>query len=290
MIAMICLHPSIDRTLELPSPLTVGGLNRAARVWERAGGKGVNVASVLSSLGAQVSVTLPVAGLNGHRLKKLLQKQNILSFVLSVIGETRECQAILANGQTTEINESGPSLSKDDLALLEELIPERTPWVVVSGSLAPGLSVFDFGKWIKRLSVRHQVIVDTSGEALKAALENGAYLIKPNESELEQLGLSPMEVFKKYGTRVLHTRGVNGLEYVGIEGAFFQASNSVRVINPVGAGDATLAGFVFSLERNQPIKDALRFASACGAAACLEPVAGVVNFEHLNKLLGVVNV
>ena len=290
MIAVICLHPSIDRTLELSTPIVVGGLNRAARVWERAGGKGVNVASVLSGLGVEVSVTLPTAGSNGFKLRKLLQNQDILSFVLSVTGETRECQAILAGGQTTEINESGPSLSKDDLVLLEELIPERTPWVVLSGSLAPGLSVFDFGKWVRRLSTRHQVVVDTSGKALKAALENGAYLIKPNDSELEGLGLSALEVYKKYGTQVLHSRGENGLEYVGKEGHFKQAAFKVNLVNPVGAGDATLAGFLFGLVRGENLKASLRFASACGAAACLEPVAGVVNLEHLNQLLGVTHV
>lgn len=290
MIAVICLHPSIDRTLELNSPIIVGGLNRAAKVWERAGGKGVNVASVLTGLGAEVSVTLPTAGSNGLKLRRLLQSQDILSFVLSVAGETRECQAILVGGQTTEMNESGPSLTKDDLVLLEELIPERTPWVVLSGSLAPGLSMFDFGKWVKRLSTRHKVVVDTSGEALKVALENGAYLIKPNDDELEGLGLSPTEIYKKFGTNVLHSRGENGLEYVGKEGHFKQAAFKINVLNPVGAGDATLAGFLFGLVRGEKPKAALRFASACGAAACLEPVAGIVKFEHLNQLLGVKDV
>ncbi len=289
MIAVICLHPAIDRTLELAAPLEVGGLNRAIRVFERAGGKGVNVASVLSSLKAKACVILPVAGANGLKISQLLQKQNISSSVTSVVGETRECQAILDGGLPTEINESGPSLERGDLVKLEALIPESSGWVVLSGSLPPGLSLLEFGGFVKRLSSRYRLVVDTSGAALKIALENGAYLIKPNESELLQLALSPTEIWEKFGTRVLHSQGANGLEYIGTEGRFFQASSQIKVLNPVGAGDATLAGFLYSLERNEPIKNALRFASACGAAACLEPVAGVVNPLNIHAFLEVIH-
>jgi tagatose 6-phosphate kinase len=289
MIAIICLHPSIDRTLELASPLEVGGLNRSTRVSERPGGKGVNVASVLTSLGAEACVILPVAGANGLKLEGLLQKQDISSLKLSVPGETRECQAILDGGQVTEINESGPSLAPSDLLKLEALIPSSARFVVLSGSLPPGLSVLEFGAFVKRLSARHKLVVDTSGAALKIALENNAYLIKPNETELEQLGLSPKEIFEQFGTRVLHSKGAHGLEYVGEEGSFFQASSQIKALNPVGAGDATLAGFLFKLERGESIQNALRFASACGAAACFELTAGVVKLEQIESFLGVVH-
>jgi tagatose 6-phosphate kinase len=289
MITVICLHPAIDRTLELALPLEVGGLNRAVRVFERPGGKGVNVAAVLLSLKAKACVILPVAGTNGLKLEGLLQKQNISSFVLSVPGETRECQAIVAGGQVTEINEFGPSLVQTDLIKLEALIPDTATWLVLSGSLAPGLSLLEFGAWVKHLSRRYKVVVDSSGAALKMALENNAYLIKPNSVELEQLALTPEEIFEQFGTRVLHSKGANGLEYIGEEGSFFQASSQIKVVNPVGAGDATLAGFVFKLEPGALVQDALRFASACGAAACLEPVAGVVKLENIQTLLGVVH-
>ncbi len=289
MVAVICLHPAIDRTLELSASLTVGGLNRAARVFERAGGKGVNVAAVLTSLGAETCVILPTAGSNGIKLEYLLQKQNISSFKIIVPGETRECQAILDGTEPTEINESGPSLTPNDLLKLEALIPDETHFVVLSGSLPPGLDVLEFGAFVKRLSVDHKVVVDTSGEALKVAIENGAYLIKPNQTELEQLALTPNEIFERFGTRVLHSKGEHGLEYVGPEGGFSQISKKLEVVNSVGAGDATLAGFLFSLERGESIQDSLRFAGACGAAACLELTAGVVNLENIETFLGVVH-
>lgn len=289
MIAVICLHPAIDRTLELALPLEVGALNRTVKVFERPGGKGVNVASVLTILGAEACVILPVAGTNGLKLERLLQKQNISGFVVFVPGETRECQAILGDAQVTEINEFGPSLETNDLGKLEALIPDETRLVVLSGSLPPGLDVLEFGAFVKHLSINYQVVVDTSGAALKIALENNAYMVKPNQSELEQLGLTPKEIFQQFGTRVLHSKGADGLEYVVEEGRFLQTSSKIELVNPVGAGDATLAGFLFGLERGRSIQDSLRFASACGAAACLEPVAGVIKLENIETLLGVVH-
>ncbi len=291
MIAVICLHPSIDRTLELSQPLEVGGLQRTVRVWERAGGKGVNVAAVLAALGGEAQVILPVAGANGAKLGQLLERQGVSSLTLEVAGETRECQAILDGGaHPTEINESGPALGEDDLARLERLIPDDASWVVLSGSLAPGLSAAAFGAWVGRLSARFQTAVDSSGAALAAALENGANLVKPNSSELAWLGLAglgytPHELWAKYRARVLHSRGADGLEYVGPEGELQQSAFSIKVISPVGAGDATLAGFLLALERGEAVPEALRLANACGAAACLESVAGVVNPERVRALL-----
>jgi 1-phosphofructokinase family hexose kinase len=285
MIAVICLHPAIDRTLELHTALGVGSLNRIAQVWERPGGKGVNVASVLAGLGVDVPVILPVAGFNGAKLTGLLKQQNISSIKLPVAGETRECQALLAGGsQPTEVNESGPSLEVADLVRLEGLIPAGTDLLVLSGSLAPGLTPADFGVWVKKLSSKFRVVVDSSGAALKAAIQNDAWLVKPNDGELEGLGLTALQIFQRYGTRVLHSRGAAGLEYIG-EVHHSQPACEIAALNPVGAGDATLAGFLFSLERGDPIQAALRFASACGAAACLEPVAGVVDGARLKQLL-----
>jgi tagatose 6-phosphate kinase len=285
VIACICLHPAIDRTLELANSLEAGGVNRTARVHERAGGKAINVAGVLTALGAECVAITVRAGFNGHKLEALLQRQGIKYATFEVQGETRECQAIISGDHPTEVNESGPSLSARDLLELERLIPRETGWVIVSGSLPPGIALNDFSAWLRHLQARFQVAVDTSGTALRVALEVGVCLIKPNTSELEQLGLSASEIWGKYGVNVLHSRGADGLEYVGKEGRHSQPSARINVINPVGAGDATLAAFVFALERGQSIQDAVQMATACGAAACLEPVAGVISQARVQEML-----
>jgi 1-phosphofructokinase family hexose kinase len=285
VIACICLHPAIDRTLELSESLEAGGINRTVRVHERAGGKAINVAGVLSALGAECVAITVRAGFNGAKLEGLLETQQINHKTLEVAGETRECQAIISGDHPTEINESGPSLHARDLIELERLIPRETSWVIVSGSLPTGIALSDFSAWLRHLQSRFQVAVDTSGAALRAALEVGVNLIKPNTAELEQLALSATEIFEKFGVNVLHSRGADGLEYVGSQGSFSQAAEKINVINPVGAGDATLAGFIYALEQNQSVQEALKMACACGAAACLEPVAGVISKDRVQQFL-----
>ncbi len=285
MIVTICLHPAIDRTLELGNLLEAGGLNRTTRVHERAGGKAINVAAVLTTLGAECLAITVRAGFNGVKLEALLDRQGIKHKTLEVNGETRECQALISGDHPTEINESGPSLHARDLIELERLIPRETTWVIVSGSLPPGIALNDFSAWLRHLQARFQVAVDTSGVALRAALEVGVSLIKPNTLELEQLGMSATEILEKFGVNILHSRGADGLEYVGSQGHFSQAAAKINVITPVGAGDATLAGFVFALEQQQSHQDALKMACACGAAACLEPVAGMISRSKVENLL-----
>jgi tagatose 6-phosphate kinase len=285
VIVTICLHPAIDRTLELGNSLEVGGVNRTTRVHERAGGKAINVAAVLTTLGAECLAITVRAGFNGAKLEALLDRQGIKHKTLEVVGETRECQAIISGVHPTEINESGPSLQARDLIELERLIPRETTWVVVSGSLPPGITLNDFSAWLRHLQARFQVAVDTSGSALRVALEVCVSLIKPNTSELEQLGMTAKEIFEKHGVSVLHSRGELGLEYVGPEGHHQQLATRINLINPVGAGDATLAGFVFALEKKQSLQEALQMATACGAAACLEPVAGVISRSKVEDML-----
>jgi tagatose 6-phosphate kinase len=285
VIVTICLHPAIDRTLELSDSLEAGGVNRTTRVHERAGGKAINVAAVLTTLGVECLAITVRAGFNGAKLEALLDRQGIRHKTLEVNGETRECQAIISGDHPTEINESGPSLHARDLLELERLIPRETTWVIVSGSLPPGIALNDFLAWLRHLQGRFQVAVDTSGLALRAALEVGVSLIKPNSSELEHLGMTAPELFEKYGVSVLHSRGELGLEYVGPEGHHHQHAARINVINPVGAGDATLAGFVLALEKKQSIQDALKMACVCGAAACLEPVAGVISRSKVEDML-----
>ena len=285
MIACICLHPAIDRTLELSDSLEVGGVNRTIRVYERAGGKAINVAGVLSVLGAECVAITVRAGFNGAKLEGLLNAQKINHKTLAVAGETRECQAIISGEHPTEINESGPSLTARDLLELERLIPHEVTWVIVSGSLPPGITTTVFSAWLQNLRAKYQVAVDTSGPALRAALEMGVDLVKPNTQELEQLGLGASEIFEQFGVNVLHSRGSDGLEYVGSQGRFSQAAAKIAVVNPVGAGDATLAGFIFALEQHQSVQVALKTACACGAAACLEPVAGVISMGNVRKFL-----
>ncbi len=61
MIVTVTPNPSIDRTVTLPSPLKRGAVHRVTSVTSQAGGKGVNVAKVLTMAGVDALAVLPAA-------------------------------------------------------------------------------------------------------------------------------------------------------------------------------------------------------------------------------------
>ncbi len=286
-IVTICLHPSIDRVLRLTAPLEAHGLNRAeAAALEKAGGKGINVAGVLQALTKPVLALSVRAGFNGQRLLQLLERQGHEFFLLELSGETRECLCILDDAaHPTEINELGPNIEAKHLEALSARIPADTARVIVSGSLPPGLEAAAFGAWLTALARQWTVIVDSSGLGLQLALEAGVNMVKPNRAELQALALSSNDVWQRYGVRVLCSLGADGLHYQHANAIWQQAALPVKVLNPVGAGDAALAGFVAAELDGLPTPDCLALAVACATAACQEMQAGVVKREKIENFL-----
>lgn len=67
MILTVTLNPALDVTYRVPS-LTLDAVNRIADVSVRAGGKGLNVARVLHTLGYEVTALGLAGGPDGARL------------------------------------------------------------------------------------------------------------------------------------------------------------------------------------------------------------------------------
>lgn len=270
MFVVLTLNPAIDRILRLDRPLQPGKLHRVTEQREQAGGKGVNVARALRTLGAESMAAGVLAGFNGQKFAALLAAEGLAGLhVFLERGETRECQIILGEGHPTEINEAGVPYDAPSLERLLTACAEHT--LVLCGSLPPGMRLDAFGALI------HQQVpaaVDTSGPALRTALEAGAALVKPNEAELRQLaGSAELEAAQRlrerFGSQLLVTRGAQGAWLVGQETWKAQVPE-VSVSNPVGAGDCTLAGFLWAKAQGLPEREALAWAVACGSASALQ--------------------
>lgn len=273
-VPFVTLTPNLalDRTLELSAPLVPGTLHRVAGVREVAGGKGVNVARVLKMLGAEVTVAGVLGGFNGQKFRHLLEQEALTGVFEEVEGETRECH-ILLDGQAhttfrpTEVYERGPAVTPDDWRALVARLPEGR--LIVSGSLPGGLSAEAFRALL--LELPRETIVDSSGEALRAALQAGVALVKPNRQELE--GLVPVQgegvaeaklLYETYGVPILLSLGARGAVYIADETLRVPAPEIV-VRNPVASGDCLLAAFVWARSEGWSLADALRLGVAAGA-------------------------
>lgn len=271
MILTVTANPSVDRTMFVDA-LPRGQVIRCRRSRREPSGKGVNVALALHGQGFGVTAVLPVGGFTGAELSTLLGATGLDTVEVAVAGNTRSNVSLVEpDGTVTKVNEPGPELTAGEVdALVRAVRDELTglgddgssgegaggDWLVCCGSLPPGAPVDLYARLTalgRAAGVR--VAVDTSGAPLRAALDAGPHLIKPNLSELAELvGSAPttlgdvVEAARTVRVRgplsVLVSLGADGAVLVGPAGVVHAEAAVRGVVNAVGAGDALLAGFL----------------------------------------------
>ncbi|MEN3298042.1 1-phosphofructokinase [Pseudonocardia sp.] len=283
MIVTVTPNPSLDRTVEL-AELHRGEVHRALSGRLDPGGKGVNVARALTKAGLDTIAVLPSGRAPGGRLNGLLDALGVHAVTVPIHGATRSNITLVEpDGTTTKINEPGPVLTADEVAEIAEQAVARArgaSWLVTCGSLPEGMPGTFHGDLVRRArSGGTRVAVDTSGAPLVAAVAACPDLIKPNHEELAELVGRPLDSLgdvlaaarelRAGGVgAVLVSLGADGALLVEESGEYHAMTPPVAVRSTVGAGDATLAGF---LAAGGAGPDALRRAVAYGAAACRLP-------------------
>jgi 1-phosphofructokinase family hexose kinase len=281
-ILCVTPNPALDRTLEVPN-LRPGGILRAASVRVAAGGKGLNVARALATLGARSQSMGPLGGASGKRLASLAAEEGLEAAWTWCEVETRTCLILLdpAARLATVVNEPGPSLSSADWRRFSEDVLAAAPGasaVCVSGSLPPGVSAKALTELCGSLARAGRAPwVDSSGEALDAVLSAPGVSLKINREEAEQaLGarLGDLAACAAAARRllaggrsaVLLTLGADGAIAATPGGCWHAASPPVESTSAVASGDSFLAGLVAALVSGRDLQEALRWGAAAGAA------------------------
>ncbi|MFC9250513.1 1-phosphofructokinase family hexose kinase [Amycolatopsis thailandensis] len=291
MIVTVTPNTALDVTYTVDD-LRPGGVHRARDVRHRAGGKGVNVARVLRALGADVRAILTAGGATGATVESDLAASGIPADVVPIGGETRRTTTVLADdGSVTLLNEPGPRLTESEWQTLAAAVRARkTDVLVCSGSLPPGAGGY------AGLLGSTPSILDTSGEALLAALSAKPSVVKPNADELREVtGLrdpvaAATELRAAGAGAVVVSLGPEGLLAVTGSGTWHAAPSTVLTGNTTGAGDAVVAALALGLSRAEAWPDILRRAVALSGAAVLGPLAGDVDLAHYQAEQGLVAV
>ncbi|MFO7497193.1 MAG: 1-phosphofructokinase family hexose kinase, partial [Desulfobacterales bacterium] len=191
-IVAITLNPAIDKSASVDHVVAERKLYCKSPHFEPGGG-GVNVSRAIRKLGGKSLLLYPSGGLTGERLQDLLEEEGLDHRLFPVDGMIRENLVIFEEftGQQYRFGMPGPKLRKKEWEqFLQELSVMEPPpdYVVASGSLPPGVPP-DFYARVARIGKEKgtKMIVDVSGKALKEALEEGVYLIKPNVREFREL-------------------------------------------------------------------------------------------------------
>lgn len=214
-----------------------------------------------------------------------------------ITGSTRRTVAVTERqGRVTVLNEPGPTWSAaEQQVLIDEVrtaVSEGARALVVAGSLPPGAGdhlIVDLVNAAARPDI--PCVVDVSGPPLIAAARAGADLVKPNAVELRTVtGEADVTVAAKMlldagAGRVVVSLGKDGLLSIDREIICRTRVRLSRPVNPTGAGDAVVASLVGSLVHGVAWPEAMSRAAAMGAAAALQPVAGVVAASDVDQLL-----
>jgi tagatose 6-phosphate kinase len=313
VIYTVTLNPSIDRSLTV-SRFQVGGTFKASAVDLLPAGKGINVARVVATLGAGVTAIGLVGQHEMPGFAKTLSELGIGNGLVSVPGATRNCVTILdsALGTETHVREDGTRPPASALSRIQNGLGGVVDgdWVVLSGSLPPGVRVDTYRTLCQSCIDRGAaVLLDANGPPLLAGIEGLPTLFKPNLFELWQVDrdratgtaepdlarlseavvLDAARRVQARGVRYLVVsmgeRGVLGLD---TEGRAWRAQTRLDrpVVSAVGSGDALAAGLVVALSRGESFQKALRQGVACGAANTLVAGAGRCRLQDVERLAG----
>jgi 6-phosphofructokinase 2 len=306
-IVTLTINPSIDISTTVGKVVPVRKL-RCSAPQRHPGGGGINVARVVTRLGADVRALYPTGGATGQLLRRLMDREGISSLAVPVAEETREDFTVFeeATRQQYRFVLPGPRLSEQEWhAALDVLASLRGQpgFVVASGSLPPGVPA-DFYKRAARIAKEWgaKLALDTSGPPLQAALEEGVYLLKPNLHELTDLVGSPLEdqdAWVKACRRIVQaaraevvvlTLAEQGALLVTRERAWRAQALRIEPVSAVGAGDSFLGAMIWSLACGHEMEQAFRYGMAAGSAALLTPGTELCRPEDIERLLPQVTV
>ena len=209
---------------------------------------------------------------------------------------------VLHEGMQTEILEAGPCIDVDEAeGFLNHMsiIAKQFDVLTFSGSLPKGLAAHYYQDLITMAKAYgSKVVLDCSGAPLKAVLagKDKPTVIKPNLEELEDLIGQPVTLDEERLVSLLSQPLFEGIEWIivslGAQGAFAKHYNKfyritipkIEVVNPVGSGDATVAGIAWALAEEDDDETLLKKANVLGMLNAQEARTGHVNMAHFDKL------
>lgn len=293
--------PCIQRIIEFKK-FEKGRVNRVLRLTNSVGGKGANTARMVTQLGGTSMLVGFLGGANGERVKKILAHEEVVFQHVEVTGETRICQTLIEenNPEPTELVEEMPPISIQDwdrMMMLLNSLEFSDRMVSVSGKLSIGAPIDAYAQ-ISKMVARQggRVMLDTPGESLLLALKHNPFLVKINDVELrhtmgsDNLIEASQELIQRGAQSVLITRGGRSAFYIDKFETLRIYPPKIKAINPVGSGDAVMAGLAVELNQGRSIHEAIIRGMICGAANALTLISGLLELNDVDRLRGQVTI
>ncbi|HGS4723827.1 TPA: 1-phosphofructokinase [Vibrio cholerae] len=298
-VVTITLNPALDLTGSV-NQLNVGSVSLVRQSSLHAAGKGVNVAKVLSELGAQVTVTGFLGRDNQELFCQLFEQLGVQDAFIRIAGATRiNVKLVEQSGAVSDINFPGIQVTEADIEAFEatlQRLAQDHDYFVLAGSLPQGISPQRCAGWIAQLrSMNKKVLFDSSRDALLAGLDAKPWLIKPNDEELSQwcgrelttltdCQQAAVELAQKQIENIVISMGAEGVMWLHENQWLHAKPPKMPVVSTVGAGDTLVAGLCWGHMQRMEKESLLRFATALSALAVTQVGVGLGDREQLNTL------
>lgn len=285
MILAVCLSPCIDVNIEVDS-LCVGKSQTLISKRVFFTGKALNVAIGIERLKADAFATGFMYDGNGGQFERELHREGVPYKFVWNEGRVRENYKFIDHrSMLTEVNDVSAAISaqkQQELVALVKQLSQKCDAVVISGSLAKGMTPDYYGKVLDAIPNGVKKVVDTEGERLYCSLKRGVDLIKPNLEELERTinkkiqskedALAACDQLINLGAkRVLLSLGKSGALITDGKDRYFCKSVNVAMNSTLGAGDGMVAAATNALAKEMPLHEILRCGVAAGTAAVTSP-------------------
>ena len=286
MIVTLTINPAIDRIVSIDR-LAFEDRAYINSSRESAGGRGINVSSVIHSFGGETLAVLISGGDSGKRLKGLLAKCGYRIAVVPVQNEIRTNLTITdKHGLTVNLNETGPQLAKAEVARVERVVRDtldHASWLMMCGSIPPGVPPAFYGKLISMARQKKvKTLLHADGDALREGIAARPTVVSPNQQEAGRLlgqtlltrthYLEAAERIRQLGAdSVVLTLGSQGAVGASADGLMEAIPPRIDAVCPIGAGDALMAAYAWARERRSSVADALRWGVAAGTASARLP-------------------
>ena len=285
MILSVCLSPCVDINMEVDS-LTVGMSHKIISKRIFFTGKALNVAIGLARLNADSFATGFMYEDNGNQFEQELHREGVPYKFVWNKGRVRENYKFVdRRSMLTEIDDISAEVSTEkqkELVNLVKQISKTAEAVVISGSLAKGMTPDYYARILNAVPPNSKKIVDTEGERLFQALKTGVDLVKPNLDELERTLKKPLknktdmlsacdELLNRGSKTVLLSLGKRGAIITDGNKHYYSKSVNVAMNSTVGAGDGMVAAATQALVEGRSLQEILRRGVAAGTAAVTSP-------------------
>jgi len=286
----IGLNPVLQKTLLLKG-LHENEVNRSSEYFLDASGKGINTTRVLAHLDEPVVHLTHAGGRNRNLFFNLAKSDGINLHGIDSGSEIRFGYTLLnrLKNTTTEIIEEAAPVETGTqervLGKYEELLNDVS-LVIFSGSKAAGYTDDLIPEMVRLAKTKEKkVVLDVRGADLTGSLDYHPDIIMPNLSEfvctfmqedvdflsehledaetLERVGREMLNLYSKFGSITVLTRGKLSTLYVWENNIGFLEPETLKPINTIGCGDAFTAGFSSAFMKNQEIPLAVEKGHLC---------------------------